>query len=1048
MSVIVLGIASTMWGTVIGDFEGGSMDNWVAGDANNPSVLTNSTTGATLGNGSLAVKLGGGGYWCLTWNAPTVPETLAGVKLQFDLTMIQSEWTQNNWTKVADKIALNSNGASGYQEYNNLAVAKDRVTGDPVPLDWGPWGPDALKTYTLDISDYDLTDANWFQIGISIQQNPTEGSGYFYIDNVKMFGVGMAYGPQPADGSKDVPIDTNISWKPGAYANKHDVYFGTNFDDVNDANRTTPRGVLVRPNQDANTYDPPGLLQSGKIYYWRIDEVNGPTTWRGDVWRFSTPYALQGYVVGNWENSMDGWFIWSRTRATSSYSTTGATLNNKTLKLSAPQGWDFVLQLNLNAAQLEALKANDLFALDVTWVKSEWEGRSWSNVDTIAINSAGFNWQWKQINPPISDTSNPSSPGQWNPSEFGDVDTRTITWDYSGVPVDDIPAGAGTQLIIATGQEAQTSTMGPAIYYFDNARLLNTKPALFPDPYDGEKDVTTDPTLSWTTGKFAAKHDVYFGTNYDDVNDASRTNDPYGLLVSQDQDANTYEPGTLAFDTTYYWRVDEVNDAHTDKLWKGAVWRFTTGNYLVLDDFEDYDNSCGRVYYTWKDGWKFDARPDCNVAAYAGNNTGATIGHDIWSLDSPYYNGNLVETGIIHGGNQSMPMYYDNSKQPYYSETERTWATAQDWTVNSIAALTLWFRGLLGYVGSFNYDEVTDTYTITASGADIWGTRDEFHYVYKQLNGDGSIIAKIDSITNTDSWAKAGVMIRDTLDPNSAHASVFITPTNRIAFQWRTEKGADMGSPDSTSHTVTDAFKLPHWIKLTRTGNVFAVQHSNKGINWDDIIPDNPEDPTSLTIQMNPNVYIGLALTAHNANLVCEAKIANVTLNGTVNPSGNRLTTSADIGIVSNDAESLYVAIEDAAGHSKPVLHSEPNAVQIISWQEWNIPLKTFSDAGVDLKSVKKITIGVGNKTSTAPGGTGIVYFDDIRLYRPRCVSSEAKDLTGDCMMDYRDIEMMAEQWLDTAPPELSADLNADNQVDLKDFAALAQDWLTEVLWP
>jgi hypothetical protein len=171
---------------VIGNFEGGSMDNWVAAWEGSP-VLANSTVGATLGSGSLAVKLGGGGYWCLQWNAPTVPTSLAGIKLQFDLTQIQAEWTQNNWTKVADKIALNSDApANGWKDYNNIAIAKDRTTGLPSSLDWGPWNPDALKTITLDISDYNVTGATWFQIIIALQQNPTTGVGNFYFDNVQL----------------------------------------------------------------------------------------------------------------------------------------------------------------------------------------------------------------------------------------------------------------------------------------------------------------------------------------------------------------------------------------------------------------------------------------------------------------------------------------------------------------------------------------------------------------------------------------------------------------------------------------------------------------------------------------------------------------------------------------------------------------------------------------------------------------------------------------------------------------------------------------------
>ncbi|MFB0525658.1 MAG: hypothetical protein ACETVZ_08945, partial [Phycisphaerae bacterium] len=101
--------------------------------------------------------------------------------------------------------------------------------------------------------------------------------------------------PIPAYGAKDVPYDAVLSWTPGIYADKHDVYFGTVFDDVNNADRTNPLGVLVSQGQTAATYDPDGLLEFGQTYYWRIDEVNAPpdfTIFKGDIWQFTVePFA-------------------------------------------------------------------------------------------------------------------------------------------------------------------------------------------------------------------------------------------------------------------------------------------------------------------------------------------------------------------------------------------------------------------------------------------------------------------------------------------------------------------------------------------------------------------------------------------------------------------------------------------------------------------------------------------------------------------------------------------------------------------------------------
>jgi hypothetical protein len=338
-----------------------------------------------------------------------------------------------------------------------------------------------------------------------------------------------------------------------------------------------------------------------------------------------------------------------------------------------------------------------------------------------------------------------------------------------------------------------------------------------------------------------------------------------------------------------------------------------------------------------------------------------------------------------------------------------------------VRALRLWFRGLADSVGSMKYNAATDTYTITASGADIWDTLDQFHYAYKQLTGDSTFIARIDGVRNTNNLARAGIMIREDLDTNSAFAAAYISADNRVVFEYRTSKGADMSDPDSRTNTVADVnvYAPPHWIKLTRSGDSFSVQDSANGTTWQEITPETEGDPTSLTIQMNPTVYVGLAVTARSADSTCKAQIYKFSATGTVSPVG-KITTSKDIGIASNDAEPLYVTVEDAANSSWTVIYPDANAVQSTTWQEWNIDLKEFSDATpkVDLKNVKKMYIGTGSKTNPVPGGTGSLYIDDIRLYIPDCVPSMAKpaaDLDDDCTVGYLDLQTLTNNWLISA---------------------------------
>jgi hypothetical protein len=124
---------------------------------------------------------------------------------------------------------------------------------------------------------------------------------------------------------------------------------------------------------------------------------------------------------------------------------------------------------------------------------------------------------------------------------------------------------------------------------------------------------------------------------------------------------------------------------------------------------------------------------------------------------------------------------------------------------------------------------------------------------------------------------------------------------------------------------------------------------------------------------------------------------------------------SVEVGLASNSPDRLYVALEDSAGQVKDVAHPDPNAVLLNTWQEWNIPLSDFSDAGVNLQSIKKMYIGVGDRDAPKLGGTGLMYIDDILLYRPRCVPDIIKpsgDFNNDCTVGYPDLEMLADSWL------------------------------------
>jgi hypothetical protein len=484
-----------------------------------------------------------------------------------------------------------------------------------------------------------------------------------------------------------------------------------------------------------------------------------------------------------------------------------------------------------------------------------------------------------------------------------------------------------------------------------------------PNPADGAVDVKPSVILKWDAGAVAASHEVYFGADADAVKNATKSSPEYKGPKALGEES--YEPGELMLNTAYYWRIDEVNGASTDSPWAGNVWSFTTGDFFVIDDFEDYDSVDNQIWYAWHDGLGYGApgTPDF----FGGNGTGAAVGDET----TPSY----TEETIVHGGSQSMPISYDNNKQGLakYSEVEHTLTNQRDWTEEGVANLSLWFRGYPASTGSF-VEGPAGTFTMTGSGADIWAVNgveaDEFHFAYKMLNGAGSITAKVVSLDNTDPWAKAGVMIRESLNPDSAHAFACITPGNGVAMQFRPSTGG-------TSVNYNQAgVAAPYWVKLERSisGN-FTVSHSSNGTTWQPVTGATVEN-----VPMGTNVYIGLAVTAHNAALTCQAVFSNVTTTGNITGQW----AHQDIGILSNDAEPLYVAVSNSTGNPAVVVNDDPAAAQIDTWTEWVIPLQAFADQGIVLTNVDRIAIGLGTRGNmTIPGGSGKIFIDDIRLLKP-----------------------------------------------------------------
>ncbi|MBL7188979.1 MAG: hypothetical protein ISS70_21845, partial [Phycisphaerae bacterium] len=196
-----------------------------------------------------------------------------------------------------------------------------------------------------------------------------------------------------------------------------------------------------------------------------------------------------------------------------------------------------------------------------------------------------------------------------------------------------------------------------------------------PQPANGAVDVQMIETLSWTPADRAASHHLYFGTDKDAVNNATTASPEH--IGARALGAESYEPGGLAWNSGYAWRVDEV---YPNGTFKGLVWTFTTADFILVDDFESYDDidplpgepGINRIFDKWVDG-------------FGTTTNGALVGNDL----PPY-----AETTIVHGGAQSLVYRYDNNLKT--SEATLTLVYPRDWSEQGVTKLSLWFRGASG----------------------------------------------------------------------------------------------------------------------------------------------------------------------------------------------------------------------------------------------------------------------------------------------------------------------------------------------------------------
>jgi len=342
----------------------------------------------------------------------------------------------------------------------------------------------------------------------------------------------LAFNPSPANQATDVPRDVVLSWTPGIYAppiNGHKVYLSENFNDVNDG--------IAGIAQDANSYAPAQRLDFGTTYYWRVDEFNGPpdyTVYEGSVWSFTTEPV--GYPI-----------------------------ENIIATASSAQQADMGPENTINGSGLDD---NDLHSMEATdmWLSNTEPLGAWIEYEFDKVYKLHQMWVWNsnQMVEPLVGFGFKDVTIEYS-TNGTDYTTLGTTHEFARAPG---AAGYAYNTSIDVGgvpanyvRLTATSNWGGIVpqYGLSEVRFLQIPvSARKPYPDSGATGMNVDVILGWHAGREASTHNVYFGADEQAVIDGTAE-------VTTVTEAS-YGPLSLDLGQTYYWRVDEVNEAQTGTL--------------------------------------------------------------------------------------------------------------------------------------------------------------------------------------------------------------------------------------------------------------------------------------------------------------------------------------------------------------------------------------------------------------------------------------------------------------------------------------------------
>jgi hypothetical protein len=511
--------------------------------------------------------------------------------------------------------------------------------------------------------------------------------------------------------------------------------------------------------------------------------------------------------------------------------------------------------------------------------------------------------------------------------------------------------------------------------------------------------VAPDVVLGWRAGREAATHDVYLSTDGQAVIDGTA---PVATMTEAGYDA-----GALELSKTYYWKINEVNEAETPITWESDVWSFTTREFLVVDDIEAYndlhpeDPESNRIFNVWIDGY------------------GVTTNGSVVGYDAPPF----AEQTIVHSDKQSMPLFYDNSGTARYSEAELALSPAQDWTKHGVKALSLWFHGDPNNAAEQMYVKVNGSKVVY--DGDVADIRQA---LWQEWNIDLALFgASMRNVT------KLSIGLGDEAGTALGGSGKMLFDDIRL-YPSRCMPSLRKPQGDINNDCIVDYLDLElmaeNWLVAADAPSNFglvghwesegnASDSSGKGnhdVGQDDGWVEIPHSPLfDITNQITVAAWIKVRdFDDGDQRVICKGD----NMWRLRRHSNNSWMQFRLNGVAENDGAIGTTSVDDGEWHHVAGTYDQSNLI-------------LYVDAAVD-----QTVSAPGNTIGTDTGNLFIGIEDDM--------SDDWNGLIDDVRVYDYALSLAEIIYLARSP----VDLNQDNKVNFKDYAILAEAWLDEQLWP